>query len=136
MTQMKPTVEEILKRKVQGHAPERVVWESAKKKASAQVDVSVFKRGLGPAIDSLRQVSKGALEVKRFYNTLDDRTMRPVKDQAAKVDSIVREYKKICSDSAKKAGLTPAQKQAWVQLGGAAEAAGAVTTNYVKPLKR
>lgn len=136
MTQMKPSVEEIMRRKVQGHAPERVTWETAKKNAAKQVDVSVFKSGLGPAIDSLRQLSKGAMEVKRFYATLDDRTLKPVKAQAAKVDKIVRDYVKICTTAANAANATPAQQQAWKKLEAAAQAAGAVTINYVQPLKR
>ena len=76
MTQLQPAVEEIPERRAQGHAPERVVWESAGQ-GPPQIEVSV----------------------------LDGGAVRPVMALAGRIDSIQT-------------------------------ATGAVTTNYVPPLKR
>ena len=110
---MRPTVEQILKRKIGGQSPSHIQWNTAKKKASSVVDVKIFKANLGASLDNLEQLYKGALEVKRFYPKLDDRTLKPVRERKTKVLRIVSDYRIICRDKAAEAGATPQQKKAW-----------------------
>ena len=119
MTNMKPSVEQIMKRKFAGQSAARVQWNRSKQTAGKLVDVSVFKGDLGPLLDGMNQLYQGALEVKRFYPTLDERTKKPVRTQKAKIESVLHSYKKICTNEAKKTGVTAAQKKAWSVLDGA-----------------
>lgn len=128
----KPTVEQILQRKVAGHCHEHVVWETQKKEAKKQVDTSLLKKGLGPALDNLHSLVKGAEEVKRYYPKLDERTLKPVREARKKVDGIARDYVKLCDQQAQKAGLTAEQKRAWSLLSGSAAAIPAKTKVMTK----
>jgi hypothetical protein len=116
MTDIKPSVEQILKRKFAGQSAVRVQWNDAKKKAGTVVDVSVFKEDLGPLLDVMNQLYQGALEVKRYYPTLDERTKKPVRAQKTKIETVMGHYKTICANESNKQGVTPAQKKAWDSL--------------------
>ena len=131
---LKPTVEEILKRKVSGHSPERVMWEGAKKKASKHVDTGVFKEHLGPALDALRSYVKGANDVKVYYPKLDERTLKPIRQQKQKVATIIDKYLTIVKNQLKKPNLTAAQKDAWEDLKGQLETREADPTNMTRGL--
>ena len=121
MTNMKPSVEQIMKRKFAGQSAVRVQWNRAKQTAGKVVDVSVFKEDLGPLLDGMNQLYQGALEVKRFYPTLDERTKKPVRSQKAKIENVLRSYKTICTNEAGKQGVTAAQKKAWSDLSAAVD---------------
>jgi hypothetical protein len=116
MTDIRPSVEQILKRKFAGQSAVRVQWNDAKKKAGTVVDVSVFKEDLGPLLDVMNQLYQGALEVKRYYPTLDERTKKPVRAQKTKIETVMGHYKTICANESNKQGVTPAQKKAWDSL--------------------
>lgn len=116
MTDIKPSVEQILKRKFAGQSAVRVQWNDAKKKAGTVVNVSVFKEDLGPLLDVMNQLYQGALEVKRYYPTLDERTKKPVRAQKTKIETVMGHYKTICANESNKQGVTPAQKKAWDSL--------------------
>ena len=110
-----PTAAEVFKR-LEGQSKGRIWWEGRKKGASKGVDVKVFNKGLGPKIDSYRQLVKGAFEVKRLYPKLDDRTLGPVKTKKAKLDSILKDYESICRGSMASKTVTPSQRNIWSQL--------------------
>ena len=71
----KPSVDMIMKRKVNGHSPAHLKSELAKKEAAKKgADLKRLpKEDLGPLLDQFRQYLKGAGEVALYYPTLDDR---------------------------------------------------------------
>lgn len=92
----------------------------------------MLKKGLGPALDNLHSLVKGAEEVKRFYSKLDERTLKPVREARKKADGIASDYVKLCDQQAKKPGLTDEQKRAWLLLSGSAGAIPAKTKVMTK----
>jgi hypothetical protein len=132
MTGVKPTVDQIMKRKFAGQSAVRVQWNDAKKKAATVVDVSVFKENLGPLLDVMNQLYQGALEVKRYYPTLDERTKKPVRAQKTKIETVMGHYKTICTNESDKQGVTPAQKKAWGSL---TTAIGLIETSMIRVKK-
>jgi hypothetical protein len=133
---MKPTHEELLRHHVLGHCAQHVTWTSAKKKASKYVDTKVFNRNLGPALDSLRDICDGAMDVKKYYSKLDDRTLKPVKERKAKVEKIIMEYQTICKREMAKPSLTADQKKAWGDLTTQLQTCAAAPGNMTRPVPR
>jgi hypothetical protein len=133
---MTPTREELLKHHVLGHCAQHLTWSSAKKKASKYVDTKVFKLNLGPSLDSLRDICEGAMDVKKYYSKLDDRTLKPVKDRKAKVEKIIREYQAICKREMAKPGVTADQKRAWGDLASQLDTVAAAPGNMTRQVLR
>ena len=83
----------------------RKAWEEAKTYAKKWgADTSVFNKGLGPAWDRFASRAKGGAEVARLA-PIDERTVKPMRAEKAKVDAILTAYKKLCHDN-KKANKT------------------------------
>jgi hypothetical protein len=133
---LKPTREQLLKHHVLGHCAQHLTWATAKKKASKHVDTKVFNRNLGPALDSLRDICDGAMDVKKYYNQLDDRTLKPVRERKAKVEKIINEYLAICKRELAKPGLTADQKKAWGDLATQLQTTAAAPANMTRQVLR
>jgi hypothetical protein len=140
----KPSVDMIMKRQVSGHSPAHLKWELAKKDAAKKgADLKKLpKEGLGPLLDQFRQYLKGAGEVARYYPTLDDRTLKPLRETKSKIKAAADKYKAVCDAQvqARDTELTNQGKSenerrkdplrsAWSQLGGSAEVAKAAPDN-------
>jgi hypothetical protein len=115
---MEPTAEMILKYKVLKQSTARILWNDAKKDASKHVDIKVFDKNLGPALDSLRDISEAALKAKKQGKKLDPKTVGAVKKRKETADKIIREYQALVQKKVTDPKLTPAQKEAWGDLKG------------------
>src|SRR5579875_77034 len=100
-----------------GFDQSRLNWEKLKKDASRRgVDVSVFKGGLGPAMDTF------AKQYRAIWSGLagDAEPPKPLvqklKADQAKIDAIADRYMKICQERAKSAA-NAAHKAEWLNLG-------------------
>jgi hypothetical protein len=83
----------------------RKAWEETKKYAAKWgADTSVFNKGLGPAWDKFSNRARGGAEVARLA-PIDERTVKPMRAEKAKVDAILKAYKTLCSTN-KKANKT------------------------------
>jgi len=140
MTAMKPSKEMLLKSRVAKQSADRVIWSDAKKKAAAKkIDpdgaFKTAKGKLGDELDKLRDLVEGAKKfIKAFPNGLDPEGKKLVNDQAAKCRTIIQAYQKICVAEAKKAGLTPAQKDAWEDLHAALHMREIGVDNTIRPV--
>lgn len=121
-----PSVEQILKRKISGQSVARMQWNRAKSEAGKVVDVKLFKDDLGPKLDALNQLYQGALDVKKYYPVLDDRTKKPVATKLKEVEKVVWKYKQLCKTQAAAAAQNAPQVKAWNKLHGALELLEAV----------
>lgn len=92
----KPTVDVVMKRKVSGHSRGHLKWELAKKEAKQKgADVSKLpKEDLGPLLDQFHQYVMGAGEVARYYPTLDNRTLKPLRETKSKIRT--QKYWDVC----------------------------------------
>lgn len=122
MTDIKPSIDMIMKRKISGQSPERIVWANAKKAAAQKgADLSKLpKEDLGPLFDAFRSYLKGAGEVMQFYSKLDDRTLKPLRETKSKIESAAKTYELECKKQAQNA-QSPTVKSAWQDLAIAAQ---------------
>lgn len=130
-----------------GSTGAHVMWEREKKQAGKVVDVSVFKDGLGPAMDTFAKAlhavnlarQKQSTQVTRQngknvygpkygdYSTATDKARRVLVDKTTRLNRVVAEYVKLCDAKkanpadklTKPAGPTAAaaQTRTWESLG-------------------
>lgn len=134
MTSMKPTAEMILKAKVGQQTAARILWNEAKKKAAAKkVDVSVFNKKLGPALDAVRDAADKADQEKK-KGKLDAKTKQAVKQKADDVKRIIKTYSDLCDSRAKEADLSADTKKAWTSLKLQLETTSSAVDNATRPI--
>jgi hypothetical protein len=116
MTTMATTGQASAKMKtLDNQATNRKGWET--KKAFAKecgVDVKVFNKGLGPQYDRLAGLAKGVMET-REYVQLDERSFKSLRSEKAKLDGIIKEYRKITNRQAH-ASLKTVLDHGWMSL--------------------
>jgi hypothetical protein len=89
----------------QSKLSKRKAWEETKKYAKKWgADTSIFTKGLGPAWERFGNRARGGAEVARLA-PIDERTVKPMRAEKAKVDAILKDYKTTCSNN-KKANKT------------------------------
>ena len=137
--------------KGRGHSPAHLKWELAKKEAAKKgADLKRLpKEDLGPLLDQFRQYLKGAGEVALYYPTLDDRTLKPLRETKSKIKAVADKYKTVCDAQVQlrdtaltNQGKSDAERlkdplrSAWSQLGGSAEVAKAPDNELVDSNKK
>lgn len=113
---LEPTTEMILKYKVLKQSTARILWNDAKTKAGKHVDVKVFNKDLGPALDSLRDIAEAAQQARKQGKKLEPKTVDAIKRRKATADKIIKDYQALVQKKLSDPALTSAQKAAWGDL--------------------
>lgn len=116
-----------MRREITNASGVRPAWEKLKKAVAPSIDVKVFDKNLGPALDKYRAMLKGGYDVMVMHGALEAKSLAPVKAAKAKVDAALEAYLRLAAQrqknpadrltDPKNARTAPAkQKEAWAAV--------------------
>jgi hypothetical protein len=115
-----PSLDALFKKYVQRQSSTHIKWAKEKKEAARTVKTTDFKKKLGKELDKLNAIGLAGKDIRKAHNDTHAKTKqaaKAIRDQAAVVNGIIAQYRKIVAGH-QKSGFTPDDhKPVWSGLG-------------------